>query len=420
MSDLIQKKMLRFATAGSVDDGKSTLIGRLLFDSKALFDDQLEALKQSSVKKGLNFVDLSLATDGLRAEREQGITIDVAYRYFATPVRKFIIADTPGHIQYTRNMITGASTADAMIVLVDGRKGILEQTRRHTYIASLLRVPHLIVCVNKMDLLDWDRMSYEAIITDLRSFIGTMHFEGVHFIPISALEGDNIVDASSKMNWYQGPTVLQLLETLELVEESDKAVARFPVQAVIRPRPNEIDDHRHYAGRLSGGSLCVGEEVVVLPSELKSTVLRAMVGFESVYRIEPGVSASLELADEIDVSRGDIIVPVAGLPRSGKEIEAEICWLHTRPSAPHGKLLLRQGSVQVKCMIQEVGYTVDVNTGERKDSIETIIQMNEIVGIRLKLAQPLHYDTYEENRSTGSFILIDEFTNDTVAAGMIR
>lgn len=414
-----QKKMLRFATAGSVDDGKSTLIGRLLYDSKALFDDQLEALKQSSVKKGLDFVDLSLATDGLRAEREQGITIDVAYRYFSTPLRKFIIADTPGHIQYTRNMITGASTADAMIVLVDGRKGILEQTRRHTYIASLLRVPHLIVCVNKMDLLGWSQSAYEAITADLRSFMANMDFEGLHFIPISALEGDNIVEASYKMSWYDGPTVLQLLESIELKEEKFSA-ARFPVQAVIRPRPNEIDDHRHYAGRLSGGSLHVGDEVVVLPSELRSKVLRAMIGFTAVDRVDAGVSASIELADEIDVSRGDVIVPLADMPLSSKEIAAEICWLHTRPAAQRGKLLLRHGSVQLKCMIEEVTYAIDVNTGLKRESTDTTIQMNEIVGVRLKLAQPLHYDTYLENRSTGSFILIDEFTNDTVAAGMIR
>jgi sulfate adenylyltransferase subunit 1 len=419
MTELKQKKMLRFATAGSVDDGKSTLIGRLLYDSKALFDDQLEALKQSSVKKGLDFVDLSLATDGLRAEREQGITIDVAYRYFSTPIRKFIIADTPGHIQYTRNMITGASTADAMIVLVDGRKGILEQTRRHTYIASLLRVPHLIVCVNKMDLMEWNKSAYEAIAADLRKFISGREFEGVHFIPISALQGDNIVDGSANMPWYDGPTVLQLLESIELKEVSTTVTARFPVQAVLRPRPNEIDDHRHYAGRLSGGTLHVGDEVIVLPSELRSKVLRAVVGFTAVDKIDAGISASLELSDEIDVSRGDLIVPASSMPRFGKEIEAEICWLHTRPAALRGKLLMRHGCVQMKCMIEEVGYTIDVNSGHKVETDTAVIEMNAIVGVKLKLAQPLYYDTYIENRSTGSFILIDEFTNETVAAGMI-
>ena len=415
----LQRKMLRFATAGSVDDGKSTLIGRLLFDSKSLFDDQLESLRLSSLKKGLDFVDLSLATDGLRAEREQGITIDVAYRYFSTPKRKFIIADTPGHIQYTRNMVTGASTADAMIVLIDARKGVQEQSRRHAIIAALLRVPHLILCVNKMDLVGFSREVFDTISRDMLGAISELEFESILCIPISALDGDNVVDASSQMKWYTGKTVLDALHELEVKIEKDSP-ARLSVQAVIRPRPNELDDHRHYAGRLTGGTLEVGQSVVVLPSELPSTILRINSGFSEQRIAFPGESVSVELADEIDVSRGDLIVPADSVPKGVRDLQAEICWLSTKPATVGSKFIFRHTSVSVKCIASSFAYRLDVNTGQRLNKEFQDVFMNDIAGVRLRLAQPVFADKYEANRSTGSFILIDEFTNETVAAGMIR
>ena len=415
----LQRKMLRFATAGSVDDGKSTLIGRLLFDSKSLFDDQMESLRLSSLKKGLDFVDLSLATDGLRAEREQGITIDVAYRYFSTPKRKFIIADTPGHIQYTRNMVTGASTADAMIVLIDARKGVQEQSRRHAIIAALLRVPHLILCVNKMDLVGFSREVFDTISRDMLGAISELEFESILCIPISALEGDNVVDASSQMKWYTGKTVLDTLHELEVKIEKD-IPARLSVQAVIRPRPNELDDHRHYAGRLTGGTLEVGQSVVVLPSELPSTILRINSGFSAQRIAFPGESVSVELADEIDVSRGDLIVPADSVPKGVRDLQAEICWLSTKPATGGSKFIFRHTSVSVKCIASSFAYRWDVNTGQRLNKEFQDVFMNDIAGVRLRLAQPVFADKYEANRSTGSFILIDEFTNETVAAGMIR
>lgn len=414
-----QRKMLRFATAGSVDDGKSTLIGRLLFDSKSLFDDQMESLRLSSLKKGLNFVDLSLATDGLRAEREQGITIDVAYRYFSTPKRKFIIADTPGHVQYTRNMVTGASTADATIVLIDARKGVQEQSRVHTIIAALLRVPHLILCVNKMDLVSFSQEVYETISRDMLSSISELEFESIQCIPISALDGDNVVDASSQMKWYTGKTVLDALHELEVKIEKDSP-ARFSVQTVIRPRPNDLEDHRHYAGRLTGGPLEVGQSVVVLPSELHSTILRINSGFSEQRIAFPGESVSVELADEIDVSRGDLIVPADNVPEGVRELQAEICWLSTKPATVGSKFIFRHTSISLKCIASSFEYRLDVNTGQRLTKEFQDVFMNDIAGVRLRLAQPVFADTYEANRSTGSFILIDEFTNETVAAGMIR
>lgn len=411
--------MLRFATAGSVDDGKSTLIGRLLFDSKSLFDDQMESLRLSSQKKGLNFVDLSLATDGLRAEREQGITIDVAYRYFSTPKRKFIIADTPGHVQYTRNMVSGASTADATIVLIDARKGVQEQSRVHTIIAALLRVPHLILCVNKMDLVGFSQEVYETISRDMLRAISELEFESIQCIPISALEGDNVVDASSQMKWYKGKTVLDALHELEVKIEKNSP-ARFSVQTVIRPRPNDLQDHRHYAGRLTGGPLEVGQSVVVLPSEIHSTILRINSGFSQQRIAFPGESVSVELADEIDVSRGDLIVPADNVPEGVRELQAEICWLSAKPATVGSKFIFRHTSVSLKCIASSFDYRLDVNTGQRQTKEFQAVFMNDIAGVRLRLAQPVFADTYEANRSTGSFILIDEFTNETVAAGMIR
>ncbi|MFM7233940.1 MAG: sulfate adenylyltransferase subunit 1 [Flavobacteriales bacterium] len=412
--------MLRFATAGSVDDGKSTLIGRLLFDSKSLFEDQVEALRHSSLKKGLDFLDLSLVTDGLKAEREQGITIDVAYRYFSTPKRKFIVADTPGHVQYTRNMVTGASTADAMLVLIDARKGVLEQSRRHAFIASMLRVPHLLVCVNKMDLMDYDRKVFESIQREMNSFLNQLNFQSVQYIPISALDGDNVVDASQKMHWYEGASVLEMLEQLEGFESAMKSGARLPVQAVIRPRPNELDDHRHYAGLLTGDSLAIGDEIVVLPSGLQSKILRMSVGFDSCESAVPGQSVAIELADEIDVSRGDFIVAANAMPETLKEIDADICWLHSKPINAGARFLLRHTCVTLKCVLSGFDYRIDVNTGNQIQQSNERLAMNEIAGVRLRVAQPLYADSYKLNRTMGSFVLIDEFTNETVAAGMIR
>jgi sulfate adenylyltransferase subunit 1 len=412
-------KMLRFATAGSVDDGKSTLIGRLLFDSKSLFDDQLEALRQSSVKKGLDFVDLSLATDGLKAEREQGITIDVAYRYFTTPKRKFIIADTPGHVQYTRNMITGASTADAMIVLIDARKGVLEQSRRHAYIASLLRVPHLIICVNKMDLVEYNQNVFDGIRAEMDDFLNGLEFHTKRYIPVSALTGDNVVDSSARMPWYSGSTVLDELHSIEIIS-AEANRARLPVQVVVRPRPNELDDHRHYSGRLTGGTLKVGDEVAVLPSELRSTILRMSVGFEQRTQVDSGESVSIELADEIDVSRGDIIVSADALMEGSRDIFADICWLHNKPIQAGARLIFRHTTISVKCIVSAFHYRIDVNTGLKTEGDIQTLQMNDIAGASLRLAQFIYADKYKEDRTTGSFILIDEFTNETVAAGMIR
>jgi len=411
--------MLRFATAGSVDDGKSTLIGRLLFDSKSLFEDQLEALRQSSLKKGLDFVDLSLATDGLKAEREQGITIDVAYRYFTTPERKFIIADTPGHVQYTRNMVTGASTADAMIVLIDARKGVLEQSRRHAYLASLLRVPHLMVCVNKMDLVEYSQTVFETIRSEMELFLHQLDFQSVRFIPISALTGDNVVEPSERMSWYTGNTVLRELHSIEVIGH-DSNNPRLPVQVVIRPRPNELDDHRHYSGRLSGGALEVGDKVMVLPSELSSTILRMTVGFEQRSRVEVGESVSIELADEIDVSRGDMIVSDSARMAGTKEIFADICWLHSKPVSAGAKFLFRHSTISVKCILAAFDYRIDVNSGRKEEGVVPSLQMNDIAGAQLRLSQHAFVDKYIEDRTTGSFVLIDEFTNETVAAGMIR
>ncbi|WP_221773339.1 sulfate adenylyltransferase subunit 1 [Ruficoccus amylovorans] len=412
--------LLRFTTAGSVDDGKSTLIGRLLYDSKNIFEDQLEAVEASSRQHGDEQVNLALLTDGLRAEREQGITIDVAYRYFATPKRKFIIADTPGHIQYTRNMVTGASTANLAIILIDARKGVIEQTCRHAFIASLLRIQHITVCVNKMDLVDWDESVYNKIVQDFKNFASRLDsVVEVTFIPISALLGDNVVDKSEHMPWYQGPTLLYHLETVYIGSDANHVDARFPVQWVIRPHSKEYHDFRGYAGRVAGGVFKPGDEVTVLPSGF-TTHIKAIhsMGEELDEAFHPE-SVTFTLTDEIDISRGDMLVKPNNQPEVGQDIDAMICWFSdTKKLAGRGKYVLRHTTREVKAIVKDILYKVNINTLHKiEDDIE--FSLNDIGRIRLRTSNPLFYDGYKRNRQTGSFILIDEFTNETVAAGMI-
>lgn len=414
----LDMELLRFTTAGSVDDGKSTLIGRLLNDSKSIFEDQLEAIKSASIKRGNEFINLALLTDGLKAEREQGITIDVAYRYFATPKRKFIIADTPGHIQYTRNMVTGASTADAALILVDSRNGVLEQTHRHTIIASLLGIPHIVVCVNKMDMVDFREDVFDAIRDEFNKMKEFLPLKNVHFIPISALKGDNVVNPSQNMPWYQGPTLLQLLETLPVFHQQRDCAARFPVQYVIRPISSEFPDYRGFAGRIASGSFHVGDEVMVQPSGLCSRVKHLHFCKEDMDEAHAPLSISMELEDDIDISRGDMIVPKCAPARTGNEVEMMLCWMNQKPMQPGGKYCILHPHLETRCIIKEVNYLLDVNTFEKKDSAE--VTLNAIASVRIKTMQPLVFDKYEENRITGSLILVDESTNETVAAGMIR
>jgi sulfate adenylyltransferase subunit 1 len=412
------KELLRFTTAGSVDDGKSTLIGRLLYDSKTIFEDQLEAVEQSSKHKGLEHVDLSLLTDGLKAEREQGITIDVAYRYFATPKRKFIIADTPGHIQYTRNMVTGASTANLALVLVDARKGILEQTRRHAFIASLLKIPHLIVCVNKMDLVDYGQEAYEDILIEFKQFAAKLDMPDIQFVPISALKGDNVVSQSENMSWFKGSTLLDLLENIYIGNDYNHTDGRFPVQYVIRPHTDEHHDYRGYAGRISSGVFKPGDGVTVLPSGFTSKIKSIDTDKGQLEEAFAPMSVSMTLEDEIDISRGDMIVHSDNQPEVTQEIDVMICWLHPKPPVPRAKYYVQHTSREARTIIKEVTYKMNINTLEHiTENLE--IQMNEIARVRLRTTQPLFVDSYRKNRFTGSLILIDEATNETVAAGMI-
>lgn len=410
--------LLRFTTAGSVDDGKSTLIGRLLYDSKTIFEDQLEMVQQASNRKGLEHVDLSLLTDGLRSEREQGITIDVAYRYFATPKRKFIIADTPGHIQYTRNMVTGASTANLALILIDARKGVIEQTSRHSFIASLLRIPHLIVCINKMDLVDYDQASYDKIVADYKAFASKLDVQDIQFVPISALHGDNVVNRSMKMNWYQGSTLLNSLETVHIASDHNHIDCRMPVQYVIRPHSNEFHDYRGYAGRIAGGVFKPGDEVVVLPSGFQSKIKSIDTFDGEVAEAFAPMSVSITLEDDIDVSRGDMIARPNNQPTVCQEVELMMCWLDNKSLNPTGKYILRHTSNEVRAKVKEVRYKVDVNTLHRNED-ELEIKMNDIARVKLRLAKPIFTDSYSKNRITGSVILIDEATNNTVASGMI-
>ncbi len=411
-------QLLRISTAGSVDDGKSTLIGRLLYDSKSIFEDQLEAIETTTKRKGREGIDLALFTDGLRDEREQGITIDVAYRYFTTPKRKFIIADTPGHIQYTRNMVTGASTANVAIILVDARNGVIEQTRRHSYIASLLQIPHVIVCVNKMDLVDWKEDRFLDIQQQYEGILSKMSIKDVRYIPISALEGDNVVNRSENMSWYQGAPLLHTLETLHISSDLNKIDTRFPVQTIIRPQTDKFHDYRGYAGRLESGILRKGDEVVALPSGFNSRI-KSIDTFDGTFEeaFAP-MSITITLEDDIDISRGDMIVRKNNQPNQVQEFDAMICWLNSSPARPRGKYTIRHTTNEQKSMITEVVYKMDINSLER-NSEATEIKTNDICRIKLKTTKPLMIDEYRDNRATGSFILIDDGTNETVAAGMI-
>ena len=414
----LEMDLLRFSTAGSVDDGKSTLIGRLMYDTKSIFEDQLHAIEESSRRKGDEHVNLALLTDGLKAEREQGITIDVAYRYFATPKRKFIIADTPGHIQYTRNMVTGASTANLAIVLVDARKGVIEQTIRHSFIASLLQIRHVVVCINKMDLVDFSEEVFERIKRQYSDFSPKLDVPDIHFIPISALLGDNVVNRSENMPWYEGPTLLWMLENIEISQDSNLIDARLPVQWVVRPQSDAFPDFRSYAGLVIGGVFRVGDAVSVLPSGFTSSIAAIYIGEESVPEAYPPMSVALTLVDDIDVSRGDMIAKPNNAPASVQEIDAMVCWLGNAEVRVGGRYLVKHTTNEAKGIIQELVYKVDINTLE-KITGDSSMRMNDIGRIKLRLAKPLFVDSYRKNRSTGAFIIIDEFSNSTVGAGMI-
>ncbi len=411
--------LLRFTTAGSVDDGKSTLIGRLLYDSKSIFDDQYEAIRATSEQRGEEGVNLALLTDGLRAEREQGITIDVAYRYFATPRRKFIIADTPGHIQYTRNMVTGASTANLAIILIDARKGVIEQTCRHAYIASLLGIPHVVACVNKMDLVGWNEEAFETIRQEFENFTSHLDIPDVRYIPLSALLGDNVVDHSTQMPWYDGPTLLSLLETVHIAGDVNHSDPRFPVQYVVRPYSDEFHDYRGYAGRIAGGVFRPGDAVTVLPSGFESRVKSVETADGPLREAFAPESVTLTLEDEIDISRGDMIVQPGSLPTVSQDLDVMVCWLGEKRLQPGGKYALRHTTRDVRCLVKAVQYKVDVNTLERVTG-DTAVGLNEIARLTLRTTSPLFFDPYRRNRITGSLILIDEATNETVAAGMIQ
>ncbi len=419
-SGYLDMDLLRFTTAGSVDDGKSTLIGRLLYDSKAIFEDQIEAMQTSSKARGDENVNLALLTDGLRAEREQGITIDVAYRYFATPKRKFIIADTPGHIQYTRNMVTGASTANLAIVLIDARKGVIEQTCRHSFIANLLRIQRVVVCVNKMDLVDWDEGVFSKIVDDFKSFASRLdNIVDVTFIPASALIGDNIVDKSKNMPWYQGPTLLYHLETVYIGADENHVEARFPVQWVIRPHSDEYHDFRGFAGRVAGGVFKAGDDVTILPSGF-TTKIKAIESMDGPQQeVFAPMSATITLEDEIDMSRGDMLVKANNQPVPTQDIDAMVCWFSSnKPLAGRGKYILRHTTKEVKAIVTEVCYKMNINT-LRKIEDDLTLNLNDIGRIKVRTSAPLIADSYKSNRITGSFVLIDELTNATVAAGMI-
>ena len=411
--------LLRCTTAGSVDDGKSTLIGRLLYDSKNIFEDQIEAVEESSRRRGDENINLALLTDGLKAEREQGITIDVAYRYFATPKRKFIIADTPGHIQYTRNMVTGASTANLAIILVDARKGIVEQTCRHAFIANLLRIQHVIVAINKMDLVEYSESVYETIVESFKSFSSRLdNFIDVTFIPISALHGDNVVDRSNNMPWYPGSTLLYHLESVYIGSDQNHVQARFPVQWVIRPHSDEHHDFRGYAGRVAGGVFKPGDEVQILPSGFSSEIESIHTANGSIDEAFAPLSCSLLLKENIDISRGDMIVKVNSPPDRGQDIEAMLCWFSEKKMVVRGKYSLRHTTKEVKAIVSNLQYKININT-LRKAEEEDEFGMNEIGRVTIRTSAPIYYDSYKNNRTTGSFILVDDMTNETVAAGMI-
>lgn len=411
-------QLLRFTTAGNVDDGKSTLIGRLLYDSKSIFEDQLSAIEKTSEKRGHDGIDLALFTDGLRDEREQGITIDVAYRYFTTPKRKFIIADTPGHIQYTRNMVTGASTANAAIILIDARTGVTEQTKRHSFIASLLQISHIIVCVNKMDLVDFSEDRFNEIIKEYEDLSSKMMVKDVQYIPISALLGDNVVNRSNNMDWYLGAPLLHTLETLHISSDINKVDARFPVQTVLRPQSEEHRDYRGYAGRIASGIFRPGDDVVVLPSGFNSKISTIDTLDGELQEAYAPMSVSITLEDEIDISRGDMIVKAKNQPEMKQDVEVMLCWLNNQKAMPRAKYSILHTTNDQKAMIKEVVYKMNINTLER-DYDDKELNMNDICRVKIRTTKPLMVDTYRENRITGSLILVDDNTNETVAAGMI-
>lgn len=416
----LDMELLRFTTAGSVDDGKSTLIGRLLYDSKSIFEDQLEAVEAASRRSGNEEVNLALLTDGLRAEREQGITIDVAYRYFATPKRKFIIADTPGHIQYTRNMVTGASTADLAIILVDARHGVLEQTVRHSYIASLLGIPHIVVCINKMDLVDFSQEIFDAIRRDYNKLLETLEIKEVKFIPISAKYGDNVVEKSERINWYTGPTLMELLETTPIEHKINSEEIRFPVQYVIRPISDKFPDFRGYAGRMAGGVLKNGDEITVLPSGIKSKVSAITQCDKELDEIFTPDWATIQLEDDIDISRGDILAGNQGvLPHVSQDITLTVCWFNENPLTLNSRYLIRQTAAETIGIVKKIHYKHNINTLEREYDADQL-QMNDIATITIRTANPLVFDFYKQNRITGSLIFIDQHTFETVGAGMIN
>jgi sulfate adenylyltransferase subunit 1 len=412
------KSLLRFTTAGSVDDGKSTLIGRLLYDSKSIFEDQMEHIVQSGKRLGREELDLSLLTDGLRAEREQGITIDVAYRYFATPVRKFIIADTPGHIQYTRNMVTGASTADLAVILIDARKGVLEQTIRHSYIASLLDIRHIIFCINKMDMVNWSENVFSSIRENLEELVKKLELQDVHYIPVSAKYGDNVVDRSENLDWYKGRTFLNLIENIEILTDKNSATPRFPVQTIIRPQTTEFHDYRGYAGRVAGGIFRPGDEVTILPSLLKSKIKSIDLLGKTLSEAVAGESVAISLEDQIDISRGDMLVSHDDFPVISQDIDLMICWFNERQMKAGGRYLVRINSNESQCVVKSVRYRMNIDTLEH-DTENTAISMNDIACISIKTAKPLFFDSYKKNNITGSMVFIDEGTNETMAAGMI-
>lgn len=414
----LNMELLRFTTAGSVDDGKSTLIGRLLYDSKSIFEDQLENIEATSKRRGETTVNLALLTDGLRAEREQGITIDVAYRYFSTPKRKFIIADTPGHIQYTRNMVTGASTANLAIILVDARQGVVEQTRRHSIIASLLGIPHIAVCINKMDLVEYSEARFNEIVADYREFATRLKTKDIHFLPISALNGDNVVHRSKNMDWYQGVTLMYLLENIHIASDINHIDMRFPVQYVVRPYSDEYHDYRGYAGRISSGVVRKGDKVVVLPSGFTSTIKSVELGGAELEEAFAPLSVTIQLEDDIDISRGDMIVREGNVPRQGQDIEAMVCWMSDKPLQLNGKYFLKHTTKEVRAVVKEVKYKMDINSLHRITE-NPEIGMNDVGRISLRTTAPLCFDAYTKNRDTGSFILIEEATNITVGACMI-
>ena len=414
----LDMELLRFTTAGSVDDGKSTLIGRLLFDSKAIFQDQLESLEETSKQRGEDDINLALLTDGLRSEREQGITIDVAYRYFATPKRKFIIADTPGHIQYTRNMVTGASTANLAILLIDVRHGVIEQTKRHAFIASLLQIPHVAVCVNKMDLVDFNEESFNAIKKEFEKFSSKLEIKDVHFIPISALKGDNVVDRSKNMTWYEGSTLMHLLENVHIGSDENHIDCRFPVQYVIRPQSKEFPDYRGYAGRIAGGVFKAGDKIKILPSGIDSKIKSIDTFNGEINQAFAPMSVCITLEDDIDISRGDMLVRQHNQPFIGQELDLMICWMNSKKLLVKGKYTIRHTSQNARCIIQEIRYKIDINTLHRIEDKKEI-GLNDIGRIAIKTTKPLFYDKYSRNRNTGSIIIVDEATNETVGAGMI-